>query len=75
MGGDEEHQKYEDELQNNLNLSHPVTHIYDIGKAKTTKNVMKNLKLHSTVILKHPLYISEGQTFAIIGITAGQKKY
>ena len=36
-------------------MSHPVIHKTDIGKVKTSKNVMKLLKLLLTVIVKHPV--------------------
>ena len=38
-------------------MSHPVIHKTDIGKVKTSKNVMKLLKLLLTVIVKHPVYL------------------
>ena len=38
-------------------MSHPVIHKTDIGKVKTSKNVMKLLKLLLTVIVKHPVGI------------------
>ena len=37
-------------------MSHPVIHKIDIGKVKTSKNVMKLLKLLLTVIVKYPVY-------------------
>ena len=36
-------------------MSHLVIHKIDIGKVKTSKNVMKLLKLLLTVIVKHPV--------------------
>ena len=38
-------------------MSHLVIHKIDIGKVKTSKNVMKLLKLLLTVIVKHPVYL------------------
>ena len=37
-------------------MSHLVIHKIDIGKVKTSKNVMKLLKLLLTVIVKYPVY-------------------
>ena len=39
-----------------LEISGLVIHKIDIGKVKTSKNVMKLLKLLLTVIVKHPVY-------------------
>ena len=36
-------------------MFHPVIHKTDIGKVKTSKNVMTLLKLLLTVIVKHPV--------------------
>ena len=38
-----------------LEISGLVIHKIDIGKVKTSKNVMKLLKLFLTVIAKHPV--------------------
>ena len=38
-----------------LEISGLVIHKIDIGKVKTSKNVMKLLKLLLTVIVKHPV--------------------
>ena len=37
-------------------MSHLVIHKIDKGKVKTSKNVMKLLKLLLTVIVKYPVY-------------------
>ena len=39
-----------------LEISGLVIHKIDIGKVKTSKNVMKLLKLLLTVIVKYPVY-------------------
>ena len=40
-------------------MSHPVIHKTDIGKVKTSKNVMKLLKLLLAVIVKHPVFVGK----------------
>ena len=37
-------------------MSHSLIHKSDIGNVKTSKNVMKLLKLLLTVIVKYPVY-------------------
>ena len=42
-------------------MSHLVIHKIDIGKVKTSKNVMKLLKLLLTVIVKHPVDVAHDE--------------
>ena len=47
-------------------MSHPVIHKTDIGKVKTSKNVMKLLKLLLTVIVKHPVLLANDNFLKIL---------
>ena len=47
-------------------MSHPVIHKTDIGKVKTSNNVMKLLKLLLTVIVKHPVLLANDNFLKIL---------
>ena len=47
-------------------MSHPVIHKTDIGKVKTSKNVMKLLKLLLTVIVRHPVVLANDNFLKIL---------